>query len=538
MRWSWALILTFALATRIAASSAKQVLLIPLDDRPAATQFAQMIAQIAGVEVVLPPPETLGTFTNPGDPEEIVEWVSSQDLETVDSVIVSIDMLCYGGLIASRTPATDYRLAILRLRSLQKILRAKADLKVYAFSAIMRLTPTATRATSGWRLPLARYAETKERYRRNPTPHLLSTLRNLQAKIPPSEISRYEETRQRNHKVQQELVRMVEVDVFDYLIFGQDDAQPIGPHGPETDRLKRMTSNLKVGSRVFFCEGIDQHANVLVSRAILDQSGWVPKVRIAYADDLGRQKIAPYETNSVETSLREQIEASGASWSGPDDPFDYTLYVNTPEPRQAQFEVFLTNLQTEIDQSFPVAVADINLGKTGTGDPLLFDALMENGRATRLLAYSGWNTAGNTLGTAIPAANVYLLARKRNESPIERELSQRTFLLHRLVNDFAYHRFTRPLAYAMIDSNPQASREETYGHDFEEVDRFVQSDLRSRLEDTFQAEFQGKRFFAGTRQYVVVGLKDIGIRLPWPRAYEVRLDFRMEAEAVEPDRNQ
>lgn len=517
--------------------AAEKILLIPLDDRPASTQFAQMIGQIDGVDVELPPLKLIGSFTKPGDPEAILGWLQSEDLSEFSSVIVSTDMLCYGGLIASRVPDTDYKLAILRLRTLQKLRRQFPKVKFYAYSAVMRLAPTATRSTAAWRLQLSRYAETKERYRRTPTPQLLSTLRNLQAKIPPLEIQRYEDTRLRDHKVQQELVRMVSQNVFDYLILGQDDAQPIGPHVPETTRLKQMVSNLKVGQNVYFCEGIDQHANVLVSRALLSEAGWSPRVRVVYADDLGRQKIASYETNPVEESLRDQLYASGAKWAEPDAAFDYSLYVNTPEPRPEQFQQFLQNLKTEIDQSFPVAVADINLGKTGTGDPLLFDALAENARATRLLSYAGWNTAGNTMGTAIPAANVYLLARREQTEPFQRELAQRAFLLHRLVDDFGFHRFTRPQAYAMIDANPRASREETYGEDFDQLNAFVQDDLGRRLEETFKDQFLGKRFFAGSKQYVFTAVSDIGVRLPWPRAYEVRLDFKLEAQEVDPGKS-
>lgn len=510
-----------------------RLLLIPLDDRPASTQFAQMIAQIDQVEVALPPTQLLGSFTKQGDPEGILEWLQQEDLNRFTAVIVSTDMLCYGGLIASRTSDSDYALAILRLRSLQKLRRRYPHVKFYAFSAIMRLAPTATRASAAWRIQLARYAETKERYRRTPTPQLLASLRNLQAKIPPLEIQRYEDTRARNHKVQQELVRMVSANVFDYLILGQDDAQPFGPHVPESDRLKQMVSNLKVRTKVYFCEGIDQHANVLVSRALLTEANWVPRVRIVYADDLGKRKIANYESNPVEESLMDQLIASGARYAGPEDPFDYSLYINTPEPRPEQFQQFLQNLKTEIDQSFPVAVADINLGKTGTGDPVLFDALAEGGRSTRLLSYAGWNTAGNTMGTAIPAANIYLLARRMQSNPFEREMAQRAFLLHRLVDDFAYHRFTRPQAYAMIDANPRASREETYGDDMDQLNAFVNEDLTRRLEDTFKEQFLGKRFFAGTKQYVFTAVDHATARLPWPRAYEVRLDFRLEAQEVD-----
>ncbi len=181
----------------------------------------------------------------------------------------------------------------------------------------------------------------------------------------------------------------------------------------------------------------------------------------------------------------------------------------------------------------PVAVADIDLAKDGTSDPELFDGLMTNSRMTKLLSYAGWNTAGNTMGTSIPCANVYLLSRRIQRDALKRELSLREFLLHRFVNDYQYHKFTRPQAYKMIDSFPRASREETYGEEFSAVNDFVREDVERRLQETFSSQFMGKRFYVGARQYEIDGMNSIKVFLPWPRAYEVRIEFRISAKPVD-----
>ena len=507
----------------------KRVLLIPLDDRPAAGQFAQMIGDIAGVQIDLPPPELLGKFLNPGKPELILAWLEKTGMQNYDAVVLSADMLAYGSLIASRADRSSYNLAIKRLREFWRIRKTAPNTRVYAFSAIMRMAPTATKSTAAWRLQLARYAEVKERYRLNPTKDTLASLRNLQAKIPAIEIQRYESTRDRNNKIQQELIRMTAQQAFDFLLFGQDDAQVIGPHVPETQRLKTLATNVGVNQRVAFGEGIDQHSNVLVSRAQLQHANWSPRVRIVFADDQGRSKVAMYESAPVEKSLSDQLLGSGAKPALASEQFDYSLYVNTPDPRPDEFIGFLNSLKSEIDQGFPVAVADINLGKTGTGDPALFDALMEKNRSHRLLGYAGWNTAGNTMGTTIPVANVYLLARKEGVDPIIREVGLRTFLLHRLVNDFEYHKYVRPQAYALIDSMAKASREETYGPEFVKVNSYVQEEMNKRLNQMFAQQILGSTFYVGSDLYEITALKNVEVKLPWPRAYEVKLDFQLQA---------
>ncbi len=527
MRLWAALMLTLA----VAGASAERILLVPLDSRPAAGQFAQMIASMAGVEVNMPPYALLGRFTNPGSPESILDWLAGQNFDDVTAAVISTDMIAYGGLIASRTADVTADDAIARLKALETIRKAHPKTRFYAYSAIMRLTPTATKATAAWRLQLGRYAEIKERYRQAPSQAYLQSLRNLQAKIPPIEIQRYEATRERNHDVQKAIIRMAATGTFDYVVFGQDDAQPFGPHIPETNRLKAVAAQLAVQGKTYFCEGIDQHANVLISRALLKSRDWTPRVRIVFSDDSCRKRIADYESKTIEDSLRDQLIASGAR-PAVGDQFDYTLYLNVPSHGVAPFAQFLESLTGEVDQGFPVGVADINIGKDGTADAELFDALDQNGRMIKLLSYAGWNTAGNTMGTSIPAANVYLLSRRSQADPLTREIALREFLLHRFVNDFAYHRYVRPQAYRMIDASPRASREETYGDAFDEVNGFVQEELGHHLQETFKAQFLGQKFFAGSKQYEITGLDQVRIFLPWPRAYEVRLEFKIQAREV------
>jgi len=100
------------------------------------------------------------------------------------------------------------------------------------------------------------------------------------------------------------------------------------------------------------------------------------------------------------------------------------------------------------------------------------------------------------------------------------------------VNDYDYHKYTRPMAYHLIDSIHTANREEAYGEDWNLLNNFVKQDLSAHLQDTFKEEFLGKRFNAGSKEYEVASLDDVKIFLPWPRAYEVRLEFKMQAREV------
>lgn len=533
MRFVAALLALIA-GTLAAAASQQRVLLVPLDSRPAAGQFAAMIGKMDAVQVSLPPYESLGRFTTPGSPAEILAWLENQDYRNVQAVIVSTDMIAYGGLIASRIDETSKTQAFIRLQRLAALRHRHPRVKFYLFTAIMRLAPTATRATAAWRLNLAKYEELKDTYRQTGSKDVQQAMNSVLAKLPTTELTRYEQTRARDYEVQHELLKMVAAGDFDYLLFGQDDAKPYGPHIPETALYKKTVQHLEIEDKTYFAEGIDQQANILLSRALLEASGWTPTIRVVWSDEEGKQRVAQYETKPLQESLVGQIVTSGARIATEGGEYDYTLYLNSPSRREGQFLLFLQSLTSEIDQDFPVAVADVDIGKDATADPELFAALYDKGRMPKLLAYAGWNTAGNTMGTTIPAANVYLLARRLNNDALQRETAQREFLLHRFVNDFAYHKFTRPKAYAMIDADPRASREETYGEAFDEVDQFVRTNLDLYLQQFWRQDFAGKTFFAGSREYRMSDLTDERIFLPWPRAYEVRLEFRIRVEPVSP----
>jgi hypothetical protein len=507
------------------------MLLIPLDSRPAAGQFAQMIGKIAGVDVDIPPMEYLGRFTEPGNPEEILNWIESQDLSEISHVIVSADMLAYGGLVASRENLTPVDIAVSRLKRLSELKEKAPNLKVFVFATTMRLTPTATIRNASWRADLAKYEELKDRFERTGEEPLVQRIQALKNKLPAKEVIAYEKTRSRNHKVQIQLMQQTIGPGIDFLLMGQDDAKPDGPHIQENEVLRKLANTYRLRSKLFFCEGIDQHSNLLLSRAILETQNFRPKVKVTYSDPLGPDQYALYESKPIKESLIDQLFAAGAEIATDPTKYDYTLYVNTPKRRDSYLQAFLQRLRTETDQGLPVALADINFGPDGASDEQVYNTIAENRRSQSLLAFAGWNTAGNTMGTAIPAANVYLAARRSDDDPLAREVAQKEFLYHRIVNDWAYHKYTRVSTYRLIESL-QRQRDEVYGINFRTINSFVSRDLSKLAESIFVNQFENVTFSAGSKQYRLKSLDQLQIGLPWPRAYETRLEFKFGVQEV------
>ena len=84
------------------SSTALRIALLPLDERPVNITLPRQIAAIGGAELLLPPRRMLPDLRQPGRTDDLGAWLEAVAGE-VDAVVVSIDMLCYGGLIAGRT---------------------------------------------------------------------------------------------------------------------------------------------------------------------------------------------------------------------------------------------------------------------------------------------------------------------------------------------------------------------------------------------------------------------------------------------------
>jgi hypothetical protein len=518
----------------LALGQSRKILLIPVDDRPAVGHFAAMIGDVAGVEVVTPPAAFLGKFKQPGSPPSILGWLAKQDISQYEAVVVSADMIAYGGLIASRTDRSSETLAKSRLRELWKIRKSSFKTPFYIFSTLTRIAPTAIAENRAWRQDLYYWAIFSEQHRLKGDAESKRKMQAHEIKIPNEERERYRSVRARNVAVQAEILKMTFHGAFNHVTLGQDDAAPQGPHVPEIALLEKEVARLKLSHRAQFCMGIDQISNCLVSRALSDRAQWSPKVAIRSADRAGLDQIAAYETEPIRESLSDQLLTSGARLVERAEDADYILFLNTPKRKDGEFETFVQEMSASITAGKKIAVADANLGWSGTADPALFEAITSRRQGPQLVSYAGWNTAGNTMGTTIPAANAYLIALKTGINPLRREKAARKFVLHRLVTDYFYNRYVRPEAYRMIERMQNGNREEiSEESNVELVESYVKKDMAEKLQQTFKEQMIAQPFTAGEKQYLVVALDRITVELPWPRAYEVHLDFDLVVREAE-----
>lgn len=558
---------------------AGRIVLVPIDDRPAVAQFAQMIGAIADHEVVMPPQEMLGRFTTPGDAPKIIEWLglvdyskyknylsektqpkfklSTKDVFTpddkaktlqfikmvdysnVDALIVSVDMLAYGGLVASRDSRVAQQEALSRLNFFRWFKHEHPNIPIYAFNVLMRIAPTASSETRAWRDDLSRWAELMDRAPKTNDPKLIVELEQLKKKLTPQSINNYLEARRRDLQVNLAMIKLYEEHVIDELFFLQDDAREFGLHRHDQFILREKLKGLGFTDEVPIYNGADEGSLSLVSRAVLDKAKQKIKIAVVYSSEKSRKIIAPYEDHPLEFTVENQIKAAGGQLVNASEAPDYTLYVNAPETNTSEFTMFSKNLVADLKANKAVALADILFPAPhfSGADERLISILKTEKLFDKLTGYAAWNTAGNTLGTTIPAANMRIFSKQFTDAPERAARATKAhleFLLHRFAGDYLYHDIVRLEINQQLRKPPAVPTDEFTTDLYNRVNKQTQEKLQPLIETFFAENFKGKSYplgiFNGTNRNLKINqLNGLKIFLPWPRTFESTIEYKFDA---------
>ncbi|MGH9767494.1 MAG: DUF4127 family protein [Blastocatellia bacterium] len=517
------------------------IMLVPIDDRPAVGQFAQMVGKIADHRVTAPPREMLGRFTQPGDTTRIQQWLRAQDYSKNDAIVVSVDMLAYGGLVASRRHGVAFDEAKKRLEFFRWFKQKNPRVPIYAFSTIMRVAPTASAETRGIHDKLARWAELKDRVPKTNDQSLAAELSQINEELDPKVIEDYLSARKRNLQINLAMLDLVRAGVVNEMILLQDDARAFGLYRQDQAALKDRLKQLGLESRVPIYNGADEGSISLISRAILDKFLYKLRVAVIYSSEKSREVIAPYEDHPLQYTVESQIRAAGGIPVSEYDKSDYTLFVNAPGTDAEEFDLFLKKLIKELKAVRYIALADLLFPKPhySGADERVIAALKQENLLDRLAGYAAWNTAGNTLGTVIPHANMRVFYKTKLNDGVERtsraEAAHLEFLLHRYAGDYLYHDIVR------LDINRRLRGEGDDGvgahqltpEKYERVNREMEQRLRAEIEKFFDENFRNRAYTLAyynnvKRAITLTGLKDLKIYLPWPRTLEVAVEYKLD----------
>jgi hypothetical protein len=518
------------------ADLSSRVVIVPLDDRPATTQFAEIIGQIGNAEVIMPPRALLGTFISAGNSEQIAKWLLAQDYSNVDAVVLSADMLAYGGFMNSRFSAVPLDAALRRLEVIKELKRKNPRLTIYAFNVVRRVAMSATRANRPFRDKIARWAILADETAQKPAEtKLKEEFERLGREIPPAEIEDYLAVRRRNLQVNYAMLDLAKAGVVDKLLLLQDDAHQFGLHRLDQQALRERINKLGLSEeRVGLYNGADEGASVLLSRAVLRKANLKPRVRVVYSSEAGRSHLGDFEDQPIETSVRRQIETSGAEIANDAETADYTLYVNAPRQTETEFQTFLEKLVSDVRSNRKVAIADVLYRVWGAGDARIVERLGREKLIDRVIGYASWGTPGNALGTVVPQANLYVFARKRlfNNSEVAKksEAAQIKFLFHRWLGDYGYHTLVRPVVNKYARQELKIEVDEFDPAAYEKFNQIVVERMTPITEQFFDRHFKNRFYQTGKNAnegIVLREMQNLEIRLPWVRTFEVFMDYNL-----------
>ncbi len=512
------------------------VAVVPLDSRPPCTQYVEQLAGLAGIRVILPPPELLDKYRTPADRTALRDWLRDA-APAADALIVSTDMLMHGGLMASRRSVGTAADAEAVLAVLAGLHRDHPKLKIYAFSIIPRLL-LAEDSDVRYQKKMFEFSVLKDEVLTFENPLDREKLDRLAAQIPPAVAGRYQALYEANAQFNYRLMAMVEQGALSGLVIGQDDGFPFGLPNMVKSRLTHFVAHRpQLAGRVVITRGTDEVALTVLGRVAAETTGFQPQVFVQYSHPAAPGMVMPYMPHSVARTVAEKIALADGREVGDPREADFVLFVHigtagTGPGKLAAAARAVRNLMAE---GHRVAVVDLS-EHFFAAETILPYMLQEGVELTRLAAYAGWNTTSNSIGTAVTQAAIYSGALARSgeaAAPLGLYRRQLAFLTARLLDDWYYQKDVQPY----VNGRLKAYNIDPYnlGGQLARVDEWIGGLLGDRAATLYRTALAGRPLpvlDAAGKKYVVSGLT-VESHLPWQRTFEVRLEPRLEFAVLE-----
>jgi hypothetical protein len=504
-------------------NATKTLSFVPLDYRPFTCYTAVQIARIGGFRIDVPEPGRLGHYFIPGDSAAIGDWWARKAAGTAASV-VAVPMLAYGGLIASRYGGgISFEQAQNGLQVIKRVKEQNPDHKIYAFDAITRLTTSPFRDYPGnYSGKIREWSILQDKMTQPGMEHLKAECEAVRKTIPPQLIDDYLKARERNFAINKRMIEWVRDGIIDFLILGQDDAEPYGMHRAERIELMGRIEELGLGSKIKLFPGADVIASLLIAKLALEGAPASPKVCVEYSRRNGEQWIAPYQDIAYSQVIRDYVSVLGGEMADNAEQADIVLMANTAGEQPIQS--FAERIGAYLDDGRLVAVGDD--AYAGTADPVLIELLRKRIRFSALSGYSGWNIGVSIAQALTRWTALQISGRKDIDWRLQSAQAHAELLLEALAHEEGYRNHVRngAVAYARsIGDDPQR----LMAH-YKEIDRYAVEHALPYGNQWYQDHFQGERVAlgaAGTQPLfgTITRLNGWQSGLPWNRTAEMEM---------------
>jgi len=520
------------LSTMAIDAGERRILLVPLDSRPPCREFVVSGGRIIGWNVITPPTEYMDYYSKAGDTRALRDWLA-HEAGSADAVILSVDQLLSGGLLAAReahiAPSDIAELA----NDLRALHAAHPSIPLHAFYILPRAIPQD--GLEGWRerRALLAYARLLGRAGEGLAVDA-EEMERLRGKFPPDYLQRYLAHFEESTALASMLIELTEEGVLARLVLGQDDGEEYSVGNLKKAELSALLAQKNIApERAMIVHGADEIALSMLTRIAVDElraSGKdAPRISLRYADEAMGAMVFPFMAVSNDATAREKITMLGAVRAEDTENNDLTLYISAGDSNADTLGTrapAAAAIRDMMARGVPVALVD--LSRHFHAEETLLPILIEkNVPVNALTAYAGWNTASNAIGTALSEALLYHCAMQHAASNEEREActyANLAFLTGRIAEDEFYLKETIDrvnntlrIAGYRNTADLDLTRNWRWANDLlmHDLDRRIRS-----YESTaaFRAPFQ-----QGNMQLRLVR-SNITAYYPWPRTFEIRLE--------------
>jgi hypothetical protein len=403
--------------------------MVPLDDRPVTYLLPQMVAKVAGVEVLIPPRHLFGSLQRAASADGLFNWIDfTLERNNPDAIFVCADTLIYGGLINSRRSEESLATCKGRLASMTNWTKRAGNIPIFIQSSIMRISDNhdATEEKDYW----ARYG--REIFAWSANLHRLSVqgsmaigvLRDSEIRVPEPIRRDYLNTRFRNYQINLALLEQLSKGVFSRMVFSLDDSGEYGLNVLEQEKLNNRTQQMGLTERVLTYAGADEvlcsmFAYWLSATRKADGLGTALSATVNYTLPATEFCQSRYEGQSIGNSVRAQLKACGIKVAEQEGErniaHDVTVIIHAGENGQGDHillpghqdlrsidtrEAVSSTLELIARSQQPCILCDV--AYSNGSDPRLIEQLLERPQLlSKLYAYGGWNTTGNTIGSTL-----------------------------------------------------------------------------------------------------------------------------------------
>lgn len=513
------------------------IVLLPLDERPCNVDYVEQLALLGQLPLSVPPRSFMGNKKQPGDVQQMAEWLSVE-AEAASNLILSIDMLVYGGIVPSRLHHLSKEECQERIALLRELKQKRPDLNIYAFNLIMR-TPAYSSSDeepdyyAEYGRSIFRYSWLKDKQEREPLDASeLAEWELVLETIPEAVLKEHLQRRSVNSYVNEQAIRLVEEGIIDFLIIPLDDNSEYGFSPMEQRKLLFLTEELNVMDRVHLYPGADEIGCTLLARVFCETRGYSPEVFVRYSSTRGPLTIPNYEDRSLNESIKSHLTAGGAYLADSTAESDFVLMVHSPPGGQmaesvhsfrernrlyyseVHYNEFIQAIRGYVRKGRTVAIADV--ANSNGSDHTFMKLLAKSGLLPSVAAYAAWNTSGNTLGTVIAHGIIESYYRQSGmAADEERFLLSRQFFVSRLLEDWGYQ--------AVVRADVKDNHLEQLGGDYFDVS--VPYDEVTRLIKEKLTEFTGTHLASLSPEFISLD----EVYMPWKRMFEVGLKVRLKS---------